>query len=80
MTTNDYGKLNMEMMMEFNRRFIDGEDDGAIPPDAVVVFLPGDPDHRNYNINLGLKLIDQGNDVFFKRLDFAEREVTVRCE
>ena len=71
MTEDRFGRRNIDLMIEFNRRFIAGDESAWVPRDATVVFLPEDQEHREYNLKTGLRLIDEGHDVFFKRLDLS---------
>lgn len=72
-TTRDFGRENIELMMQFNERFISGDEDISLPPDTVIMFLNDDPELRTYNINLGLKLIGEGRSVYFKSLSEPSR-------
>ena len=72
MTEKDFGQRHIDLMIEFNRRFIAGDQSAWVPRDAIVVFLPEDQEHREYHLRTDLGLIDEGHDVYFKRLDLSE--------
>jgi hypothetical protein len=68
----DFGQQNIDLMIEFNRRLIEADEGFSIPDNAVLVFIPDDPDHRRHNIEAGLRMIEKGYDVFFKRVSIDE--------
>ncbi|MBU0699636.1 MAG: hypothetical protein KKE59_09485 [Proteobacteria bacterium] len=81
-TQKEMIEKNIELSTEFSRYLFDHADlYESIPPEADIVFLPEfDPELKKFNLELGKKLISDGNKVVYIKIERLRPKILSRIE
>lgn len=73
---------NIELSTEFSRYLFDhGDLCESIPPEAEIMLLPEfDPELKKFNLELGKKLISDGNKVVYIKIERLRPKILSRFE